>query len=135
MTIVGSIVFKIDWRRGPKELRGALGEVRRQLMVDIGDEIRRRAPHPSIASSVVVQRSQVKIFHPAAWFWEKGINMSWQGPPAGLVAWAKSRGKTLQEAFAVARAGVNIPASPYIEPAIAGAVSNVSRRIREIWGH
>lgn len=104
-------------------------------MVDIGDEIRRRAPHPSIADTVIVQRSQVKIFHPAAWFWERGVSMSWRGPPAGLVEWARAHGKNLREAFAVARAGINIPASPYIEPSVAAGLARVSTRFREIWGH
>lgn len=106
-------------------------------MCDIATEIERTAPHESIRRSVRASRARVIIDHPAAWFWEVGWTLPaypvTKGPPARLVVWGASRGKSLREAFAVARAGITVPAQPYITPAIAKVLSQVGATFRSIW--
>jgi hypothetical protein len=127
-------VMRFEWRRGPAEMRATLTELRWAALELIGAGIRARAPHPHIAEAVVVTRTAVRIDHRAAWFWETGVAR--HIPPVGpIIEWAESVGKTAREAYAVARAGVQLPARPYIGPAIRDVMHLIPAKLRELWGH
>ncbi len=126
--------FQIDWRRGPKELRVALKKLRSRALREIAKSVRANAPHPSIAQSVRVSASQVRIDHPAAAVFEFGAKPHF--PPLGPIReWAISVGKDPDSAFPVARAisRRGLPEQPYIRPAIESAMTRVPQWLREIW--
>ena len=139
-----TFAFRIDWRRGPKELRAALGKVRRKLIRELAREIKSNAPHPSVAASVSHTKATVTIAHRAALIFEFGAAPHF--PPLGPIReWAISVGKDPKEAYAIARsiAGKGLggkrggrggfEAQPYIFPAIETVTKDVPRWMREIW--
>lgn len=131
-----SFKFRIDWRRGPKEMQAALRKVRIRLLEEIAAGIRAHAPHPSIARSVTQSVSQVVIAHPAAAIFEFGVEPGQGFPPVSQIReWAISVGKDPDSAFPVARSiqREGLPARPYIIPAIETAIDDVPGWMREIW--
>lgn len=128
--------FRIDWRRGPRELRAALREVRIKLLEEIAKQIVSNAPHPSIARSVKQTPAQVAITHPAAMIFEFGVAPGLGFPPIDKIrAWAISVGKDPDSAFPVARSiqKEGLEAQPYILPAIEASVKMVPGWMRDIW--
>lgn len=131
-----SFTYRVDWRRGPSHMRRAFREVRVRLMEDIASEIRRNAPHPSVAASVSHSASQVVVAHEAAAIFEFGVAPGKGFPPVDRIAeWAVTVGKDRDEAFPIARAiqQRGLPEQPYIRPAIETAMDNVPGHMRVIW--
>ena len=127
--------FRIDWRRGPREMTAALGEVRRRAIEEIAASIRADAPHPNIATRVSHSASQVTIAHSAAMFLEFGQSPGSFPPVDRIRQWAISVGKDPDSAFPLARSikAKGRAAQPYIFPAIRAAMAEVPKHMRDIW--
>ena len=136
--------FRINWRRGSRELRAALREMRIKLLKEIAAQIVSNAPHPSIARSVKQTPAQVAVEHPAAVIFEFGAEPHF--PPLGPIReWMLSVGKDPKDAYVIARsiAGKGLggqrggrggfEAQPYIRPAIETSVKMVPGWMRDIW--
>lgn len=117
-------------------MRAALRELRIRALGDIADEVRRNAPHPSLAASVSQTAAQVVIAHPVAAIWEFGVEPGQGFPPVDRIGdWAIGVGKSRDEAFPIARAiqRRGLPEHPYIRPAIETAMDRVPGHMRDIW--
>lgn len=134
MAAKGPVVFKIDWRRGPRELKASLMETRHRVIREMAEQMRERAPTDSIKAAIRHSDTpaQIRIDHPAARFWETGVERH-MPPVSAIIPWALSIGKTIREAYAVARAGVSLPRRPYIQPAVKRVMKTVPKRFRDIW--
>ena len=127
--------FQIDWRRGSKELRVALDEMRGKVLQEIGDQVRDNAPHPSLAAAVTVSASQVTINHPAALIFEYGMSAGKMPPVGPLKEWALKVGKDPNDMFAVAMGikAKGIEAQPWMEDAVAAGLETAPEWMRRIW--
>lgn len=130
------MTMRFDWTPSnrPAQLRAALEATRQKVIHATADGIRQRAPHPNIADAVRTDADAVHVDHRAAWFWEVGTSLHM--PPVGpMIDWALSVGKTRREAYAVARAGVQLPRTPYIAPSVKAALRGIPASVRAMWGH
>lgn len=127
--------FTVNWRRGPRKFRVALGEARRRMVKEIADSIRADAPHPNVAASVSHSAAQVTVTHPAALFLEFGQSPGSFPPVDRIRAWAVSVGKDPDSAYPLARSikEQGRAPQPYIFPAIEKGKERVGKHMTDIW--
>ena len=66
MVEAGRLVWKIDWRRGSREMRTAIDRARREALELLEVEVRRNAPTPGLRDAVKRTPAQVVVEHPGA---------------------------------------------------------------------
>ena len=126
---------QIEWRRGSKHLRRALDEMRRQVVQEIGREMRDNAPHPSLAAAVTVQRSTITVDHPAALVFEYGMEPGTFPPLEPIRAWASKVGQVPKDAFAVARHlfRTGIEVQPWVWGAVEAGLARATEGKARVW--
>ncbi len=125
---------QINWRRGPREMQGALKRTRTQFLRKMAREMRRRAPD-SVKNTISQTAAQVVVAHSAALFIEAGQSPGSMPPLGPIRKWAESVGKDPRDAFAIARwiKEQGREARPFIRPAIEAALATVDDEFRRIW--
>ena len=141
MVEAGRLVWKIDWRRGPREMRTAIDRARREALELLEVEVRRNAPTTGLRDAVKRTAAQVVVEHPGAAVVEFGAKPHWP-PPGALVPWMLSVGKDPEDEFKLARAIAGksptgkkggFEARPYFRPAIEVVQRSIPRNFRRIW--
>lgn len=117
-----------------------LDQVRHLTLVRISREARSLARQQglhSVANTIHMSASQVRVDHPAAGYLEFGIPAGTMPPPGSLHEWLVSVGKTIDEEYPVARAikKRGLKARPFLRPAIEKAMAQIDDDVRRIWGH
>ncbi len=136
MPEAGRIVWRIDWRRGPRELRVAIDKARLEALKDLESEVRKNAPTQGLKDAVKRTAAQVVVDHPAAAIVEWGARPHFP-PPGALISWLISVGKDPKEEFPVARAisQRGFEARPYFRPAMESVQDRIPAQFRKIWGN
>jgi len=125
---------RINWRRGPRQLRIALDRARDEFLTTVESEARSAAPS-GVKNTIKRTAAQVRVDHPAAAYIEFGQEEGSMPPLGPIAAWAVSVGKSAREAFPIARAirDRGRPARPFFVPAIEKALNEVEREFVQIW--
>ena len=137
----GRLVWKVDWRRGSREMRVAIDRARREALELLEAEVIRNAPTEGLKRAVKRTAAQVVVEHPGAAVVEFGAKPHWP-PPGALVPWMLSVGKDPEDEFKLARAIAGksptgkkggFVARPYFRPAIEVVKRSIPRNFRKIW--
>lgn len=142
MVEAGRVVFRIDWRRGPREMRQAIDRARLDALKEMEMEVRKNAPTQGLKDAVRRTAAQVVVEHPAAAVVEFGARPHWP-PPGALIPWLLSVGKSPDEEFPVARAIAGkghgkrpqggFEERPYFRPAMETVRARMPAIFRRIW--
>ena len=129
------LVWRIDWRRGPRELRQAIDKARLEALGSLEREVRKNAPTQGLKDAVKRTAAQVVVDHPAAAIVEFGARPHFP-PPGALIPWMLSVGKDPNDEYAVARAisQRGFQERPYFRPAIEAIVQEIPAQFGKIWG-
>lgn len=130
----GRLVWKLDWRRGSREIRQAIDQTRGKALERLEQEVIKNAPTPGLRDAVKRTAAQVVVEHAAAAIVEFGAKPHFP-PPGALVPWMISVGKDPREEFALQRAisERGFRARPYFRPAVEVVVREITRMFRDIW--